>query len=64
MDVDVPKSGVQWGKFLRVRVLINATKQLVRGKKITIEGGENRWVSFKFERLPISAIGAAFLITL
>ena len=52
MDVDVPKSGVQWGKCLRVRVRINATKQLVRGKKITIEGGENRWVSFKFERLP------------
>ena len=26
--------------------------RLVRGKKITIEGGESRWVSFKYERLP------------
>ena len=31
---------------------IDATKRLVRGKKISIEGGESRWVSFKFERLP------------
>ena len=52
LDVDVPESGVQWGKCLRVRVRIDATKRLVRGKKITIEEGDSRWVSFKFERLP------------
>ena len=52
MDIDVPESGVQWGKCLRVRVRIDATKRLVRGKKITIEGGKSKWVSFKFERLP------------
>ena len=52
LDVDVPESGVQWGKCLRVRVRIDTTKRLIRGKKITIEGGESRWVSFKFERLP------------
>ncbi|KAK7857388.1 uncharacterized protein CFP56_017742 [Quercus suber] len=52
MDVDVPESGVQWGKCLRVRVRIDATKRLLRGKKISIESGESRWVSFKFERLP------------
>lgn len=37
---------------MSIWVRINATKHLVRGKKITIEGGESRWVSFKFERLP------------
>ena len=52
MEVDVPDSGVIWGKFLRVRVRIDATKRLIRGKKITIEGGEARWVQFKYERLP------------
>lgn len=31
---------------------VDATNRLVRGKKITIEGGESRWVSFKYERLP------------
>lgn len=52
MEVDVPKSGVHWGKCLRVRVWIDATKRLIRGKRITIEGGESRWVHFKFKRLP------------
>ena len=42
LDVDVPEKGVQWGKYLRVRVRVDATKKLVRGKKVTIEGGESR----------------------
>ena len=52
MEVDVPDSGVQWGKCLRVRVRIDVSKRLVRGKKVIIEGGESRWVQFKYERLP------------
>ena len=46
LDVDVSKSGVQWSKRLRVRVRIYVTKRLVHGKKITIEGGESKWVIF------------------
>lgn len=52
MEVDVADSGVQWGKYLRVWVKIVCSKKLVRGKKVTIEGGESRWVQFKYERLP------------
>ena len=52
MEVDVPDSGVIWGKCLRVRVRIDVTKRLIQGKKTTIEGGEARWVQFKYERLP------------
>lgn len=52
MEVDVPESRVNWGKCLRVRVRINVTKRFIRGKKVTIEGGEARWVQLKFERLP------------
>ena len=52
LDVDVPEKGVQWGKYLQVRVSIDVTKKLVRGKKVTIEGGEAKWVFFKYERLP------------
>ena len=52
MQVDVSDSGVQWGKYLQARVKMDVTKKLVRGKKITIEGGESRWVHFKYERLP------------
>ena len=52
LEVDVPDFGVQWGKCLHVRVRINVSKRLVWGKKISIEGGESRWVNFKYERLP------------
>ncbi|KAK9996581.1 hypothetical protein SO802_021267 [Lithocarpus litseifolius] len=52
LDVDVPDSGVQWGKCLRVRVRIDVTRRLVCGRRITIEGGESKWVYFKYERLP------------
>lgn len=35
-----------------VRVNVNTAKKLIRGKKICIEGGDGRWVYFKYERLP------------
>ena len=40
MAVDGSELGVHWGKYLRVRVKIDVTKKLVRGKKVMIEGGE------------------------
>ena len=42
LEVNVSESGVQWARCLRVRVHIDVTKRLVRGKKITVEGGEGR----------------------
>lgn len=52
LDVDVPEKGVQLGKFLQVRIRFDATKKLIRGKRVTIEGGESNWVFFKYEQLP------------
>ncbi|KAK7842500.1 hypothetical protein CFP56_013714 [Quercus suber] len=42
IEVDVPEKRVQWGKHLRVRVNIDTSKKLVRGKKVSIEGGDGR----------------------
>ncbi|KAF3946792.1 hypothetical protein CMV_026980 [Castanea mollissima] len=53
ITVDAPKSGVVWGPFLQVRVNIDITKPLMRGKMIQIEDSEAEWVVFKYERLPI-----------
>lgn len=39
--------------FLRLRVAVDTTKPLCRGRKITMAEGKEGWVSFKFERLPI-----------
>ena len=52
LEVDVAETGVQWGQCLRVRVQVDVMKKLVRGKKVTIERGEGRWVQFKYESLP------------
>ena len=45
-------SGVQWGKCLRVRVKIDVTRKLIRGRKTKVEEGVDWWVLFKYERLP------------
>ncbi|XP_075640627.1 uncharacterized protein At4g02000-like [Castanea sativa] len=52
LEVDVPESRVQWAKCLRVKIWIDVTRRLVRGKMVTIEGGESRWINFKYEWLP------------
>ena len=49
LDIDVLEKGVQWGKFLRVTIGFDATKKLVKGKRVTIKGGESRWIFFKYE---------------
>ena len=38
--------------FLRIRVGVDATKPLCRGRRITVRSGKESWVSFKYERLP------------
>ena len=52
LEVDVADSGVQWGICLRVRVSLDVSRKLIRGKRILGEEGEDWWVRFKYERLP------------
>ncbi|XP_030969817.1 uncharacterized protein LOC115990093 [Quercus lobata] len=40
------------GNFLRIRVGINATRPLSRGRKVLIGNGKEVWVSFKYEKMP------------
>ena len=40
------------GSFIRVRVLLDITQPLCRGRLLTLEDGKNLWVSLKYERLP------------
>lgn len=46
------KTKVEGGNFMRVRVELDITKPLCRGRKVTFGEGKDGWVSFKFERLP------------
>ena len=38
--------------FIRLQVEVDVTKPLYRGRKIALRGGQERWVSFKYERMP------------
>ena len=40
------------GHFIRVRVMIDITLPLCRGRVITLENGSKNWVQFKYEHLP------------
>jgi hypothetical protein len=39
-------------RIMRIRVLVDITKPLCRGRKIGLSKGGEGWVSFKYERLP------------
>lgn len=52
LKVDVPEKGLQWGQCLQVRIKINVTKNLARGKKIRFDDDYHQWVFFKYEKLP------------
>jgi hypothetical protein len=49
--VDTDSKGIGWGEFLRVKIQVDITKPLPRGRKINIEGN-SMWVKFQYERLP------------
>ncbi|KAH7836856.1 hypothetical protein Vadar_006514 [Vaccinium darrowii] len=40
------------GRCIRVKILIDITKPLPRGKKAKMAGGESFWVAFRYEKLP------------
>uniref|UniRef100_A0A7N2LME0 CCHC-type domain-containing protein n=1 Tax=Quercus lobata TaxID=97700 RepID=A0A7N2LME0_QUELO len=43
---------VDRGNVMRIRVKVNTTLPLCRGRIFTLENGSKGWVSFKYERLP------------
>ncbi|KAK7816576.1 hypothetical protein CFP56_043919 [Quercus suber] len=48
-----PENEVYEGSnFIRVRVGVDITKPLCRGRKLAFRTGQDSWVSFKYERLP------------
>ena len=51
--VDVGENGVNLGCFLRIRVTLNISQPLIRGRMVRMGGSDSRWVEFKYERLPV-----------
>lgn len=59
-DIDVAGDGVGWGKFLRIRMGIDAEKPLARGRMIQLKGRQN-WVAFQYEKLPRFCFGCVII---
>jgi hypothetical protein len=53
IEADVHENGLGWGRFLRVRVEIDITQPLLRGKILEITDNKPFWVDFRYEHLPI-----------
>ena len=51
--IDAPNSGLAWGPSFRIRVDIDITKPLLRGKMVHFEDVGEGWVFFKYEMLPV-----------
>jgi hypothetical protein len=50
-DVDVTGDGVGWGRCLRIRLNLDITKPLDRGRALSLNGKSVR-VNLKYEKLP------------
>ena len=51
LETDI--SEMERGNFFRVRVIVDVIVPLCRGRRISLENEETRWVRFKYERFPI-----------
>ena len=52
LPTSLQEEEVGTGKYMRVRVRVDITKPLCRGKKIGLGNDTEGWVSFQYERLP------------
>jgi hypothetical protein len=50
-EVEVDEDGVGWGEYLRVRIILDLTKPISRGRFLQIRD-KAHWVSFKYEKIP------------
>lgn len=50
-EVDTDADGVGWGEFLRVKIKIDLSNPLSRGRILKLQG-ESTWIVFRYERLP------------
>ena len=51
-DVECDEKQVAWGRYLKVRVSINTSKSLKRGKMLSVPGGGRVLAMFRYEHLP------------
>ena len=48
VEVDTTLDGVVWGKYLRIKVILDVTKPIRRGFKLKGNNGVEIWAHFKY----------------
>ncbi|XP_059458415.1 uncharacterized protein LOC132188014 [Corylus avellana] len=51
VEVDTNDDGMGWGEFLRVRIKVNVSKPLAKGRTLKVRG-QAIWIAFQYERIP------------
>lgn len=51
LEVDLPDDECEWGEFMRVRVCLDVSKPLLRGKQLSLGSTRHYWVRFFYEHL-------------
>ena len=51
--VDVGENGLSLGCYLRIKVVVDVSQPLIKGRLVHMGGSDSRWVEFKYERLPV-----------
>lgn len=50
-EVDLEPDKYDWDEYMRVRIMLDIMKPLLRKKKFMIEGLDLMWISFTYEQL-------------
>jgi hypothetical protein len=50
VEVETEEDGVGWGEYLRVRIRVDLSKPLVRGRMLKLNG-TSIWIAFQYEKL-------------
>jgi hypothetical protein len=50
-EVDILDDEVGWGEYLQVRIVLEITKPLARGRMLHLQN-KSIWIPFKYEKVP------------
>ena len=51
LEMEVNDEGVGWGEYLRVRIVLDLSKPLSRGRRLKLRE-RSIWIPFKYEKIP------------
>ena len=60
LEVEVDDNGVGWGEYLRVRLILDLSKPLSRGRRLKLRD-RSIWITFQYEKIPRFYFNCGFI---